>query len=120
MASIVQIAKLAGFLEGEGCFDLVDNGSGRKYPRIQFNTTDRDVAEWAASVLDAPKLHEVLPRKQDMGTKLQFRAYVSGTKAVQWMLTLFVLMGSRRKARIRGCLDAWRNQPAAYQKRIKP
>jgi hypothetical protein len=44
------------------------------------------------------------------GQKVVFQTQVYGTRAASWMMTLWPLMGRRRRDRIRHCLAAWKEQ----------
>lgn len=100
---------LAGFLEGEGSFEMgrVDRKAGKtRRPRISFGTTDLDVAQQAAAILQV-KVHR---RKVRHGNKPMFVAMTWGHTAAGWMMTLYTLMGKRRRTKIREILTAWRVQ----------
>jgi hypothetical protein len=92
------IAWLAGLLEGEGCFSRRGNCI-----TIQVYMTDLDVVERAATMLGAPSVgRRVDPlRPNDLPC---YYCTVSGPSAAAWMMTLYCLMGDRRKARIRELL----------------
>lgn len=104
MADTRQICWVAGLLEGEGCFQ---NRSDRYCsPLIQLMMTDKDVVVSAAKVLGA---HKVVKCKQDTRTnKSIYRLNVYGRLSIEWMMTLYVLMGERRQAKIREILNQWR------------
>jgi hypothetical protein len=73
---------------------------------IQVSTTDIDVVQRAADLFGT-KL-AVLKNKTG---KPMFGAKVSGATAVGWMMTLYSLMGERRKEKIREVLARWRATP---------
>jgi hypothetical protein len=97
---IIQIAWLAGLLEGEGCFSLANKG-GHSI-NIQLSTTDRDTVERAASIMRT-RLHQgrTLP-----SGKTVWRCYVAGAAAAALMRRLLPFMGSRRTSRIQWLLNA--------------
>jgi hypothetical protein len=96
---------LAGVLEGEGSF-LYKNGS----PCITVQMTDRDVIEAVAEMFGCP-VQVWQPRGKDH-YKQVFYARVHGTRAIEWMMTLYTLMHERRKAKIKEILTAWKASPA--------
>lgn len=52
--SDIEIAWMAGLLEGEGCFTAEGGQRARfRYPRITLGMTDRDVVERASVLFDA-------------------------------------------------------------------
>lgn len=93
--TIKEIAWLAGWLEGEGCFRL-----SRNCPIIAVHVTDKDVAYYAAKLLMAPNVHSY---KRDKHKRIYGFALCS-TEAASWMMTLYPLMGKRRKAKIKANL----------------
>lgn len=100
---------LAGIIEGEGCI-LID----RKYPAIKIGMTDRDVMERVALLL-----HSAAGRtRKDIGPLMKvqrrpnrleiYTTVVYGTRAIQWLMTLYGLFGQRRRARARQAIELWR------------
>src|SRR5206468_7112381 len=111
---IKEIYWLAGYLEGEGCFTVNPSWHSKtgKPPSKSFilvvNSTDKDVIKKAAAILrhDA-SIHEV--NKDKYGWKTQYKVSIVGPLAIGWMMTLYSLMGDRRKARIREIIAEWKN-----------
>lgn len=112
---------LAGLLEGEGNFGRKHNrradGPGYSYPLIQVEMTDRDIIERARLMLGARNVYERKPQSEKHKTKWQTR--ISGAAAFGWMLTLYPLMGDRRRCQIRAAilnyLSRKRGQPRGEQ-----
>ena len=105
MITTNQIYWIAGLLEGEGCFGLsYDN----KYPNIKVGMVDLDTIEKARDIMckSAKIIHE--KRKQEW--KDYFKFGIHGTKAIEWMMTLYPLMSNRRKNKIKQCLVGWKSQ----------
>jgi hypothetical protein len=98
------ICWLAGLLEGEGCFRI----DGRNNISIALTMADEDIVRRAASILRFPRsIGKVIydhPNYKD-----QYRIIVQGNFAAQWMMTLYPVMGQRRRAKIKECLDIWRS-----------
>lgn len=105
---------LAGFLEGEGSFLWYSTKSraakrGERpnerilYPRVQFITTDCDVAMRAAALMGGNTVshrpHPV-PRHKD-----QYRHKLSGQRALDLMRLLLPHTGERRSADIQSILS---------------
>lgn len=100
-----RITWLAGLMEGEGSFML--RGKGHN-PYLSLTMVDRDVVIAAAEILGA---HKVIQRRKLTATgKAVFQFGVYGSRATQWMMTLFTLMGERRRGQITKCLQAWRSK----------
>jgi len=98
---IKDIHWLAGLLEGEGCFGL---SSG--CIRISVHMTDEDIINRAAEILGARVRKEKLQpnRKQCWATAIY------SSEAAGWMMTLYSLMGKRRKETIENALVHWKQQ----------
>lgn len=103
--SVREISWVAGLLEGEGCFA---SGPTNHNPRIQLVMTDLDVVINAAKILGC---HKVIRNKQDTRTnKPLYRTNLYGGRAISWMMTLWSLMGKRRKKKIEDCISIWKNK----------
>ena len=85
---------LAGLLEGEGCFGLQQ----RKYPRITLGMTDEDIVIRAATLMKS--------RVTRCGN--MYRTYLDGAYAVGWMMTLYTLLGIRRRKAIVDVIKVWK------------
>jgi hypothetical protein len=113
------IAWLAGFLEGEGCFTVntgrTPGGGITPCPQISFSGTDLDVMQRASMMLRGfqGRLTEVHGKHVKPHFKQAYHTAISGNVAAAWMMTLYSLMGARRRARIKEVLAFWR----AYQGR---
>jgi hypothetical protein len=115
-----ELAWLAGLLEGEGTFMVVNchtkNLAGRvyRYPCITVNMTDRDVIERVALLFGGQKVHSIKPRPQRLPA---FRAVVTGEPAAILMRCLLPFMGLRRRRKIKECLVEWGSRPEANKAR---
>jgi len=102
---------LSAYLEGEGWFGSNDKLGGRRMRlMIAAGTTDKDIAERVANILGAKIYLDPNPPH-----KLMYRVVLHGQRAVEWAMTLYSLMGIRRKSQIRAMLDAWK----AWPRRLK-
>jgi len=108
MVTVKDIAWVAGLLEGEGCFHL---NRGRA-PTIGIGMTDLDTIERFKFVTKgAQKIHKV-EKTNSAIAQLRKPAYsfqIGGSLAIEWMMTMYPLMGLRRKAKIREILHGWKN-----------
>ena len=105
---------LAGYLEGEGCFTISINytkNEGKSY-RILVTSEDIDIIE-KASILLIGYLR-VTSSKPKHYHKTFYGTNVNGAKAIGWMMTLYSLMGRRRKKRIKEVIEDWRNNIREY------
>lgn len=112
-----ELAWLAGLLEGEGSFGLHrKKDQERAYPIISLGMTDRDVVSQAAGLMGKGLTG---PYGGLQGHKPWWNLTIYGAKAVAWMMTLYVLLGERRQARIREVLKYWRELPERSTRRQK-
>lgn len=72
--------------------------------------TDPDVVVRAAKIMGAYKVTEY--RGATDKHKTVYRAVLYGKRAMEWMMTLYVLMGDRRQEKIRDCIHSWLERPA--------
>jgi hypothetical protein len=100
---------LAGLLEGEGSF-LTGPPSRPNMPVIAIQMTDQDVIERVAALFGR-KAHAATRREEHWRQSWMLR--LSGHRAVEWMLVLRPLMGSRRKAQIDRALSCYSPKDAA-------
>lgn len=108
MATIANIAWLAGLMEGEGCFLLRKDG----IPVITYSTTDKDVAERVNTLWNGmfQNVKRRMPHYKDV-----FRTSVYSKKACGWMMTMYPFMGFRRKAKIACVVGDWKSRPYNFR-----
>lgn len=100
---------MAGLYEGEGCFmNPLNKLTGNRYPSLVLVSSDRDVVEQAAKITRATG--KIRTQKPTLGNKPLFRTTISGVKAAGWMMTMYPLLGQRRRAKIRSILTDWKEQ----------
>jgi hypothetical protein len=100
--SAIDIAWLAGYLEGEGSFGP-GPPSCPKYPRVTLQTTDEDVIQKLAGYFDK-SYQRLTPRN---GWKVCYVFTMSGSRAVKLMKLIYPYMGQRRKKQIDKALGAF-------------
>ena len=106
-----EIHWLAGLLEGEGSFIWHQGQRDQGRPRIQLQMTDLDVMERACALLGSPLCgpYNSKQKKVDGTSKKEtYYTALSGSNAAGWMMTLFTVMGERRKSQIEPILLKWR------------
>ncbi len=112
----LDIAWLAGLIEGEGSFSYQEHRT-RRHPRIMFDTVDRDVAEHFARLLGGTVYTRRGCGINSKTHKQQVYAVrIGGVTAVGVMMTIYPLMGVRRRAKIRECLAIWRTRQDRFKK----
>lgn len=105
MLTSKDIAWIAGLLEGEGSF-LVAN----KSICVMCQMTDKDIIERLASYFVCPVGGPDKDGRNNGIRKQAWRIRFYGSRAASWMMTLYPLMGERRKKQIEKCLDFWKLQ----------
>ena len=109
---IKDIYWIAGILEGEGCFQASNarykTKDGWKYrktpsPTIQLVMTDKDIIERYARLVN-----QNITTHKPKGKETYKQAYtctLRGKKALEWMQTVYTLMGNRRKEKIESVIN---------------
>ena len=96
---------VAGLLEGEGCFYNQSRGHN---PIIQLGMTDLDIVVRVAKILGCHKVIKCKIDTRGKNPKSMYRTVLYGSLAIEWMMTLYTLMGTRRKEKIKECLLTWK------------
>ena len=108
--TIQQIYGIANLLEGEGTF-LHDKTT----PKIRLKMTDEDIVAKARNLMSPnSKIGIVPPANERCKTAYYFS--IQGSIAIQWMMTIYSLMGRRRKERIREVIQVWKGMTKRRQK----
>lgn len=103
--NIKDIIWLSGLLEGEGYFMVKEDSSRRSKYMIAVRMTDKDVVQKVARLFDCAVQFK---RRQDRKYKDIWCAEVYGDKAIAWAMTIYSLMGERRRIRIREMIAIWK------------
>lgn len=106
---------LAGLIEGEGCWlakSYPRKKAGKVVGRIKAIRllvwmTDLDVVQKAHRLLGEHTPIAIRPAHGNRQESYGLR--VHGQRAVEWAMTLYSLMGTRRKAQIRKLLELWKS-----------
>lgn len=109
MITVIDIAWVAALLEGEGSFCL-----NKTTPTIQFGSSDLDILLRLKRFI-CPKGKITTQAGGYQGRTKDFYLISSyASLAVQWMMTIFPLMGIRRQEKIQKILVYWK-QHTRYQ-----
>lgn len=103
MISVPEVAWLAGLLEGEGSFAM----TGRSIS-IVVNMIDQDIIERAATLLEGYVYGPIRSASVPSHHQPIWRAQVKGPNAAGWMMTIYRLLGSRRRSQVARALTDWR------------
>ena len=96
---------VAGLIEGEGSFDY-----NRGTVRIQVAMTDRDIIDRLRTIVNFGSVREV--KRYQAHHKPCFAWSGSGRQAAALMMTIYSLMGQRRKDKIYSILSVWKKTAA--------
>jgi hypothetical protein len=113
------VAWLAGLLEGEGYFGMINSRVGGKvyrYPRIGVNMTDRDVVDRVGAMWGIKTFAWQPPPPSK---KTQYRVMISGWAAADWMRLLHPWLGIRRQFRITEILAEYDAQEPTQKRRSR-
>jgi hypothetical protein len=91
----IDLAWLAGYLEGEGCFHI--RSVQRRSPSMHAATTDKDIAEKVARLFGVSVSTLVRPT---VTGKTVYNVRLGGDRSIEMMQALRPYMGLRRSARI--------------------
>lgn len=105
----IDIAWLAGLLEGEGCFGWRDQRRMRYgFPEIALAMTDVDVVMKAARLMGSKRTTSYQPKGN---RKRMYACRVFSTQAADVMESILPYMGVRRSAKVKEVLELWNNRP---------
>lgn len=100
------ICWIAGLLEGEGYFGMRKSGGYKGTPVIQLQMTDRDIVSRASELFKSKLYGPHGP--YGAGKKKTWQTMTFGSNAVGWMMTIYQIMGERRRKKIDETLAIWR------------
>ena len=104
----IEIAWLAGYLEGEGCFGIY-NSKNNDYPSIHVATTDLDILYKVKELMNTNSFSSDL-RTGKNGWKRTYRTISFGEKSITTMKEILPHMGERRTKKILEIIEAWKNR----------
>lgn len=110
---LLDIAWLAGLLEGEGSFMLKTKRSYNGTISISLQMTDKDIVERCATILKTKVYGPYTSKQKKKNGEVKKETYllsIFGTSAASWMMTLYPFMGERRKQKIENLLNHWKKQ----------
>lgn len=105
---IKNIYWLAGLLEGEGYFASRKSKDVYYCPVISIQMTDSDIIYRAKSIMGGTaSVTSYIPSNEKY--KVKYTYSIQGDLAIQWMMTLYPLLGDRRKAKVKEVILSWKN-----------
>lgn len=107
MANELELAWLAGLLEGDGSFELARNGPNTVAPTLRIAMLDKDVIDRVAEMFGSPVYSYLTPK----GDKTMWRTQISKRAVVEPILKqILPYLGSRRKEQATAMLTAFSNR----------
>lgn len=108
MTTMMEIAWIAGIVEGEGCI-VVQPSS--KTLRLSIEMTDLDVLQKAQRIFgpDA-RLSKRTVKLSNPKWRDRYILHLCGSRLMQWLMTIYPLMGNRRKAKIEQAIEMFKNR----------
>lgn len=115
LRSPLNIAWLAGLFEGEGCAWLRESAKTGKRNRfvLQIAMTDEDIVRRAHAIAGVGSVHE-RTRLTKGGKRVWTWSVTNAEHAAGLAMTIYTFLGSRRQARIRELLAAWKVAPIKH------
>jgi len=112
----IEVAWLAGLLEGEGSFHFTMTGNTPAL-RIQLAMTDRDIVERVAKIFSITiTTLSCKDKPNNLGSvKDYYRIYICGAKARAVMRAIQPFMGKRRTEEINKQLTAWETRKTNHR-----
>ena len=108
----MELAWLAGLIEGEGTLRLRASRHGHPYPAVQVGMTDEDVIRRALAVSGVG--HVTGPYTWGRRKPLWLWQVNRQADAAALIMTLYGFFGRRRQEQARAVLGAWRQEPLRY------
>ena len=109
--TLLELAWLAGIVEGEGCFCF-----DKRCIKIAVAMTDQDVMERVGRLFGVP----VTARgPYPPGKKRVYGIQLYSNRAAGWMMTLYPFLGLRRSAKVRELLAIWKTQRSFRSHKLK-
>lgn len=110
MVSIKDIAWIAGLFEGEASFYTYtkkrNKGASTSYPEFTIQSVDSDIIQRVAKIMNVVYISNVVPYGSTKQHSFKLRR--CGSKAIEWMMTIYSLMGKRRQAKLKQVIIAWK------------
>ena len=102
----VELAWLAGLLEGEGCFSalkpkpsaLKKRPNAKRTPDVRVSMQDLDIMERVAALMGGRPIHRMKAR--NWARRDSYKVQLQGQAALELMRALRPFMGKRRTAKI--------------------
>lgn len=105
MISTLDIAWLAGIVEGEGWIGVVRHHNRKnKYPIVAVQMTDKDVIEKVSRLFKTSVRSSTIP-----SGKVAYSFRVEGHRAAELIMTLYCLLGIRRREQGKRALLVWKS-----------
>lgn len=103
--SLLNIAWIAGIMEGEGTFGITNSNS----PFWAIQMTDKDVIDKIQMTTHSRLYGPYGRNNRPSHHKPIYRVSLYGNPAISWMMTVYWFMGERRKNKIKFIIEKWKS-----------
>ena len=120
MVTTKEIAWLAGIIEGEGCISL-HPARGPRFPTLHVTMADRDVIEPVTTLLrlatgrtysrEVGEPIKIDRRRRKPTHRDLYTTRIYGNRVVQWLMTIYPLLGVRRRTKAAEVIRTWYRAP---------
>ncbi len=114
--STIDIAWVAGLIEGEGTIIAYESKSDRVKKQVRFavEMTDLDVLQKLQRILGTnARLIKRNPPSLNPNHRDSFIVTLSGSYAIAWLLTIYCFLGTRRRAAVIKAVNLWKTMKNA-------
>jgi hypothetical protein len=120
----IDVAWLAGLLEGEGNFEFVPVAKKAMDVRINISMADRDVIERVAAITEATSKVRIYDRRGQAGFRQHHQPLhclcIRGYRAIRVMKQILPFMGNRRSEKIKMIIEAWDGANHTRERHLPP
>ena len=126
MVTTKEIAWLAGIIEGEGCISL-HPARGPRFPTLHVTMADRDVIERVTTLLrlatgrtysrEVGEPIKIDRRRRKPTHRDLYTTRIYGNRVVQWLMTIYPLLGVRRRTKAAEVIRTWYRAPYSALRR---
>jgi len=110
--SDLDLAWLAGFIEGEGWIGITKHRKSNFFDtaRVKITTTDEEIVKRIA-IFWGRKVHAYENGPERIGTKTYYEVWLCGEAAVRFLVKIRPLLGSRRREQIDNVFNSKLSKP---------
>lgn len=113
----MDMAWASGIIEGEGTIIAHHGKLGEKQIRLAVEMTDLDILERLKDILgDKARLIKRNPPSLNLKHRDRYILTLSGTPAISWLMTIYGLLGIRRRKAVLKAITLWKTMRNGFSK----